>query len=262
MRLVNILRVTIIGLLFSSPFHVLAQGRIALVIDDLGNQLGAGQETIASAFVQTVAIMPGRPHSAALAEKAQRAGLEVIIHLPMANLTDFPLGKFGLYESDSFYSFSEVVRSAIASMPQAVGLSNHMGSRLTQDRLSMQWLMAVLKSEGLYFLDSRTVHTTVAWQVAESHGVPWAMRHVFLDHEKNMAFVERQWEMAVERASLGENVIVIGHPYPVTLAFLNSVRAQVMAADIQFVPLSEFLNYPEAKVKQPNITNGFQFMLR
>jgi polysaccharide deacetylase 2 family uncharacterized protein YibQ len=47
-------------------------------------------------------------------------------------------------------------RAALARVPGAVGVNNHMGSRLTAERAAMDALMPVLRARGLFFLDSRT----------------------------------------------------------------------------------------------------------
>jgi polysaccharide deacetylase 2 family uncharacterized protein YibQ len=68
-------------LLSSSAVFVSAQGKIVLVIDDLGNQRRAGRSVIDSPWVTTVAIMPGRPFTEELAQYAFAQGKEIIIHM-------------------------------------------------------------------------------------------------------------------------------------------------------------------------------------
>ncbi|EAR09575.1 divergent polysaccharide deacetylase family protein [Reinekea blandensis] len=221
----------------------LASGRLVLVMDDLGNQYRLGLDAIALPSVTTVAIMPGRPYTRELAEYAHSLGKEVIIHAPMANLTDFPLGPMGLTREKGPESLLKNLRDAIDSVPYAVGLSNHMGSRLTQDGEAMGWIMQELKRQNLYFFDSKTIASSIAWQVAQNHFIPWSSRQVFLDHYQTEAFIASQWRLALAQVDQGQTVTVIAHPYPETLAFFQNRRE--MTQDTAFsVPLSHVLNYP------------------
>lgn len=245
----------IVALLFSSATIVSANGSITLVLDDLGNQQATGISAIDAQFVTTVAIMPGRPYSEELAEYAHKKDMEIIVHAPMSNTTDFPLGAFGLDKRDSREVFEQNLVSAIESVPYAIGLSNHMGSRLTQDREAMHWVMNILKPYQFYFFDSHTVSNTVGWQVADAHQIPWAKRQVFLDHQKDSDFLNKQWQQAVKKARLGQDVRVICHPYPETIAFLNQLDPAEFD-DIKFLPLSSNLHYPSYDRIDRNIPKG------
>ena len=193
--------------------------RIAVVIDDLGNQWRSGLEAIDVPFIQTIAIMPGRPYSRQLAEVSHESGKTVIVHAPMANLVDFPLGPYGLDRADGREAMLRNLLEGLETVPHAQGLSNHMGSRLTQDAEAMGWIMAELRDRDLFFFDSLTVASSQGWRVARDMGLPWSRRHVFLDHEPTPEFISQQWQLALRRAEEHGYVTVISHPYPETLAF-------------------------------------------
>ena len=69
----------------------------------------------------------------------------------------------------------------LGTVPHAVGVNNHQGSRATSDVALMQALMPVLRERGLFFIDSRTEAKTVAYDIAKRDGVRAASRKVFLD---------------------------------------------------------------------------------
>lgn len=234
-------RLILTVLLLCSAVFAFGEGKLVLVMDDLGNQQRAGIEAIHSPLVTTVAVMPGRPFTKELATLAHELGKEVIIHAPMANAINFPLGPMGLSREAGREQLVANVRESIESVPYAVGLSNHMGSSLTQDAEAMNWLMTELKQQGFYFFDSRTTAQTIAWQAAKEAQVPWAMRHFFLDHFKDESFMASQWNKAIKRAQSGEDITVIAHPYPETLAFLSQTNLQQQAT-ISLAPLSEVLH--------------------
>jgi polysaccharide deacetylase 2 family uncharacterized protein YibQ len=230
-------------LLFSSAVFASASGKLVLVLDDLGNQLNSGKAAIELPWVTTVAIMPGRPYTHILADHAHALGKEIIIHAPMSNSIDFPLGPMGLSREHGKQSLIANLKLAIQSVPHAVGLSNHMGSRLTQDFQAMSWIMSELRDNEFYYFDSRTVSTTVGWEAASHYAIPWAMRQYFLDHYQDPSFMASQWAKAVSRAKAGENITVICHPYPETLAFLSKLKLSKEDRDY-LVPLSSVLHYP------------------
>lgn len=229
--------------LLSTAMCAAGEGRLVLVMDDLGNQHRAGLDAIGQPWVSTVAIMPGRPFSAQLAEYAHTLGKEVIIHAPMANNIDFPLGPMGLTKEAGHDALVHTLREAIASVPFAVGLSNHMGSRLTQDPEAMGWVMRELRVQGLYFFDSRTIASTIAWSKAREELVPWSMRHFFLDHYRTPEFMQEQWQKIMRRVDAGRTVTVIAHPYPETLKFLASLPVDDKSMT-SLVPLSKVVLYP------------------
>ena len=241
-------------LVFPSAVFASAPGKLVLIMDDLGNQYAAGVEAVSIPWVTTVAIMPARPFTQALAELAYQQHKEVIIHAPMSNSIDFPLGPLGLNRDQGKTQMVENIRQSILGVPHAVGLSNHMGSRLTQDGQAMRWLMAELKAHRLFFFDSRTVSTTKGWQAANTARVPWAMRDIFLDHFREPEFMKSQWQDAEARVLSGENVTVICHPYPETLDFLaNLTLSQTIQNSL--VPVSKVLIFPKDKKIDFNLRN-------
>ncbi|WP_368495559.1 divergent polysaccharide deacetylase family protein [Bacillus sp. Marseille-Q1617] len=56
---------------------------LAIVIDDLGNDMKGTEEILHLPVTLTLAIMPFLPTTREDAEKAHRLGHEVIVHLPM-----------------------------------------------------------------------------------------------------------------------------------------------------------------------------------
>lgn len=220
--------------------------RVAVVVDDLGNQWRSGLEAIQIPFIKTVAIMPGRPYSERLAEATNQAAKTVIVHAPMSNQSDFPLGPLGLDRAEGRHQLLANLDQGLDSVPHAEGLSNHMGSRLTRDVEAMNWIMDELKDRNLFFFDSLTVADSQGWRVAKAKGVPWRSRQVFLDHEQTPEFLQRQWDKAIDIAREQGSVTIICHPYPETLAFFAQLDP-VAYRDIEWVSVKSLLNRPEKR---------------
>lgn len=211
--------------------------QLALVIDDLGNLGAEGRRVIALPGPVAVAILPGTPHAARLAERAHAAGKEVMLHLPLAALEDRALGPGGIGLDVTREEFLRILAADLASVPGALGVNNHMGSLLTQHPGHMAWLMEGLAARGLFFVDSRTTERSVALQLADEAGVPAVARDVFLDDEAEETAVRAEFERLVARAQQKGAALGIGHPYPATLAVLEAELPRLAERGVRLVPV-------------------------
>ena len=199
-----------------------ARGRLAILLDDAGQELDLLQAAAALPKEIGFAILPFLPKSAESAEALHGSGHEIWLHLPMEPQT-YPADKPGpgaIMMSRSTHELRTAVHAAIDNIPHAVGVNNHMGSKVTSNLKTMTWIMQELKARDLAFIDSRTTSRTVAEVAAVGLGVPVNRRHVFLDNERNPAAVRRQLEEAVRRCRLEGEIIAIGHLDPVTIEVL------------------------------------------
>lgn len=225
------------------------RSKVAVVVDDLGNQWQSGLAAIEIPFIQTIAIMPGLPYTIPLAESTVDAGKTVIVHAPMSNESNFPLGPLGLTRDDGDQQLLANLSMGMDAVPFAEGLSNHMGSRLSRDAEAMGWVMSELLARDWFYFDSVTVSNTQGWRMAEQMGVRWNRRQVFLDHEPTPAFIEQQWQLALNLARQNGSVTVICHPYPETLAFFESLDPADYP-DIDWVSIKDLLHEPKRLVPQ------------
>ena len=83
----------------------------------------------------------------------------------------------------------QVLAANIAAVPNAVGVSNHMGSKVTEDRAAMTVIMSEVFSRGLFFFDSRTTPNSAATRVARDVGAPLLENARFLDHIADEEYV-------------------------------------------------------------------------
>ena len=129
------------------------------------------------------------------------------------------------------------LRLDLDQIPGAVGVNNHMGSRLTQDADRMNQIFSVLKKRGLFFIDSRTTEKTISRQSARLLCVPFAQRDVFIDHVQEPASIQRQLEALVRRAEAQGQAVGIAHPHTVTLEVLRE-RLPSIRQRLDLVPAS------------------------
>lgn len=220
-----------------------ASPRLAIIIDDIGYNLSLGQRSAELPGNFTLSVLPFTPHGAELAELGHERGKEIMLHAPMSNERNLPLGKGGLTQGMTQDEFIGVLRADLASVPHVRGLNNHMGSLLTQQAQPMSWVMAELKARQLYFVDSRTSPKTRALDMAEQLGVPSRKRDVFLDDERQVDKIRAQLELALHKARLQGSAVAIGHPYPSTLKVLADIQPLLAAAGVQLVPASALMGH-------------------
>ena len=199
-----------------------ARGRLAILLDDAGQKLDVVPAAAALPKEIGFAILPFLPKSAESAETLYGAGHEIWLHLPMEP-ENYPANNPGpgaILMSMSTNELRAAVHAAIDNIPHAVGVNNHMGSKVTANLKTMTWIMQEIKARGMAFIDSRTTIRTVAEDAAVGLGVPVNRRHVFLDNERDRAAIRRQLEEAVRRCRLEGEIIAIGHVDPVTIEVL------------------------------------------
>ena len=200
---------------------------LAIVIDDVGYNKQRGLRAISLPAPVTIAILPFAPHTQSLAAATKRVGKDLIIHQPMEAIPSphVRLEEDTLTTAMTPAQFDSAVTRAIAAVPESLGFSNHTGSLLTTQREPMQRFMRHLQARNLVFLDSRTTASTVAVQVADELGVTALRRDVFLDHERSTHAIEAAFNKAVRLARNKGHAILVGHPYPITLSFLEKALA-------------------------------------
>ena len=234
-------RAFLLALAIFAGVNASGQVSVAIIIDDLGHSLKKGEAFIELPAPITFAILPHTAHSKALAESANSANKEVIVHLPMANLKNTPIGPGGLTASQPRVDFLLALDAAIADVPFAKGMNNHTGSYLTQQPEQMSWLMSDMKRRGFYFVDSRTTPNSIARDTAEKLGVVTSSRDVFLDNERSIESIDLAFQKLIEKAEENGTAIAIGHPYPETLEYLTMALPRLKSMGISVLSVSELI---------------------
>ncbi|MEE2779586.1 MAG: divergent polysaccharide deacetylase family protein, partial [Myxococcota bacterium] len=118
-----------------------------------------------------------------------------------------------------------ILEDALARIPTAIGVNNHMGSRLTADR----WIMAELVDAlppHLAVVDSRTSEHSALREAAAAAGRPSGARAVFVDNVQKEDAIFARLKQGFDVAKAYGHAIVIAHPYKESMAgikdFLHS----------------------------------------
>ncbi len=218
--------------------------KIAIIMDDIGYNYQQGLEAIQLPGELTYAIIPHSPKAQFFAHEVYKRQKEVMLHAPMSTVHNKPLGKYGLTETMEENRFKQALNTSLNSLPNIRGVNNHMGSLLTQKHQPMTWVMQALQKRSLYFIDSRTTASSIAWKVAQDFNIPSLQRDVFLDNTPQEADIDQQFKQLIAIARRRGYAIAIGHPYPETINYLAKILPTLKQQDIELVPASELVkNY-------------------
>ncbi len=217
--------------------------RLAIIIDDIGYADLVSDRLRDLGIPLTAAVIPDAPYARSEAQRLHDYGLEAIIHLPMQPkdpANHHPRDQFVLVDS-SDAEIEEILQRAMAVVPYARGVNNHMGSRLTSDPQAIRRLLGMIKERGLFFVDSKTTGETVAFATARALQIRTALRDVFLDDVQTYEHAGAQLRRLVELARQNGKALAIGHPFASTLDALRDAVPWLKQQGVAIVPVSELL---------------------
>ena len=221
-----------------------ARPRLAIVIDDFGHSLESAAEFAALPLPLTFAIFPLLENSLKVATCFVSHHRDIILHAPMEP-RGYPLidpGPGALLRAMGDEELSAVFIEDLNFLPGIIGVNNHMGSRLTADSQKMAQIMKILKGRNLFFLDSRTIADSVAYERAVESGIPALQRDVFLDNVQDVEHIIEQFQALIEVARVKGSAIGIGHPYSETVTALGYLPEMASQAGVDVVAVRELVS--------------------
>ena len=217
--------------------------RLAIIIDDLGSDRAAAEAVFALGYPLTISVLPNHEHSTDIAKEAHRRGFQVMLHLPMQSVANETPEAQELHPGMPAPEVAALVEQFLQDVPEAAGVNNHQGSQATADAALMDELMPVLRDHQLFYVDSRTTATTVAYETAQDFGVRSAFRNVpFLDDVAEVAAVRKQIELALRGAREKGEAVAIGHPHPATLQALREVLPKAQVQGVSLVQAAQLVH--------------------
>mgnify|MGYP000446876029 CR=1 FL=1 len=211
---------------------------LAIVIDDMGPPPTMTHRAIQLPAPVTLSFLPYAEDLPATTAAARAHGHEVYLHLPMEPIGNADPGPNAILVGLDPEEFDRRLSWAFERVPLATGLNNHMGSRATSEPESMLKVLREVRRHGMTFVDSRTSPLSVGDGLAAQLGIPHAARDVFLDNSPAPAAILRQLTEAERLARRRGHALAIGHPYPTTLAVLDSWLPAAQARGLKLVTAS------------------------
>ncbi|QGM80250.1 divergent polysaccharide deacetylase family protein [Otariodibacter oris] len=229
-------------------------GQLAIVIDDIGYRAKEDSAIYQLPKEVNVAIIPSAPQATIRAREAFEQDRDILIHLPMQPKNSSTLVEAGaLMVGMDQEKVNRLVEFSRIQVPYAIGLNNHMGSKATSDRQTMEYLMNTLSSQQLFFLDSKTSGDSVAYEIANKFGINALERHIFLDNSDKLTDVQHQFHLAINYARKNGVAIMIGHPRKNSISVLQKGLAN-LPSDIELVKIGTLWRNEKVEPKKPFIT--------
>ncbi|MHB8154654.1 MAG: divergent polysaccharide deacetylase family protein [Candidatus Omnitrophota bacterium] len=217
----------------------LVRGRIAIVIDDWGYNLK--NLLIIEQIKQplTCAILPGLKNSNPVMQKLNNLGFEIILHLPMEPKEKYNLENNTITSGMDAETIDKIFTKDLSSITFAKGISNHMGSRITENIKASTLVMLEAKKRKLYFFDSFVTNQSVCPALADQLKIRFAKRDVFLDNQNDLEYIKKQLIKLKYLARKHGTAIGIGHDRKNTLLVLKEMLDQLEKEGYKFVFLSQ-----------------------
>ncbi|MFH0812874.1 MAG: divergent polysaccharide deacetylase family protein [Pseudomonadota bacterium] len=217
--------------------------RLAIIIDDIGEDLTMTKEFLSLGFPLTLSILPDLPYSRESERLAHECEYEVMLHLPMEPKDCYvhDPGEGAIYISMDQKEVYDTVIGQIRKFSHIKGVNNHMGSRVTENEQVMRWVLLSLKPTGLYFVDSRTTPKSRAYKIAQEVGIPSGWNKAFLDSEPGVNNCKQGIEKVIEQVKKEGKGIVIAHPRKATLEALKEMYDTIQEQGISLVFVSELI---------------------
>ena len=220
------------------------KGVVVIIIDDMG--LSARSYNVAKLpGPLTLAYLPYADNLPTQTKYAKQRGHELMVHMPMQPMNDAVDGGPTLLRTDqSEEKFKQLLKYNLTQFDGYVGVNNHMGSKLTQSSVAMRIVMEELKKRNLFFVDSKTIGSSVAADIAKNTGIPFAVRDVFLDHHITPEFIQSALVQVEKIAKRKGYAIAIGHPHVETIKALEEWLPTLEKKGLTLKPVSHVLNQP------------------
>ncbi|RBQ32636.1 hypothetical protein CRU92_02675 [Arcobacter sp. FW59] len=208
--------------------------KLAIVIDDVVTKTQKDR-IINLGYPVTMAFLPptkGHTESAKIAKNLPF----YMIHFPLQASNGFKnFEENTLNITDSYETIEKRVKKLREWYPNAIYTNNHTGSVFTQNYEAMDKLFRALKKYNFIFVDSKTSPNSTAKELSIKYKMPYIVRDVFLDNDRDFVSVQKQLKSAINIAKKNGYAIAIGHPYDITLKVLKESKNLLNEVELIYV---------------------------
>ena len=211
-------------------------------MDDAGLDVAEIRPLLEIPIPMTIAVLPHLKQSVAVCAEIRRyPGKEIILHQPMeAYDPESATGPGAIRQQTKPEDVPAILDRNLASVPGAVGMNNHMGSRITENEVLMTEVLLYCRRNGLYFLDSKTAYNSQVPRAAGKIHMHLEERDVFLDIQRDRDTIRKAWGSTVSKARDSGYAIAIGHVWSVeTVAAIRDSYQTLINQGYTFHKISE-----------------------
>jgi len=208
--------------------------KLIIIIDDVVSQVQK-DKILSIGYPITISFLPptkDHPNSAKIAQDLS----SYMIHFPLQATSAFKnFEENTLNITDSYKTIENRVKQLRAWYPKAVYTNNHTGSAFTSSFEAMNKLFRALKKYNFIFVDSKTSVNSTAKELSVKHKVPYIVRDIFLDNDRNFTYIQNQLKLAIKTAKKQGYAIAIGHPYDITFKVLKESKHLLKEVEPVFI---------------------------
>ena len=218
-------------------------GKIAIIIDDAGNNLMLARRVANIPYPITAAILPYTPYDSETYNILKNASKTVLLHLPMEPLS-YPKvdpGKGAIMLDTQPDLIGSIIDDDIGQIGKVDGVNNHMGSAVTSNAKKIDQALRSIKKHSLLFIDSHTSNDTVAYDICKKLEMKCGLNRKFLDVQDNKEYIRKMLDESFALVKKYGSIIVIGHLKHNTIEVLEEYMPVLEKKGVLFVSPIEAL---------------------
>ncbi len=192
---------------------------VALVFAELGMSRGKSHKVLQLPGAVTLAFSPYAEGLEEWVRQARAAGHEVLLEVPMeppSYPADDP-GPRALLTSLGPTQNLDRLDWLLGRFQGYVGIMESMGGRFASSPLHLEPVLAALKRRGLLYVDRRRGASSVSSAMAKGIDLLRVGAEIEIDIDPAPREIERRLVAAENRAQRTGSVVLVAHPYPVTV---------------------------------------------
>ena len=246
---ISLIIFAIFGLIFILYRGSRPKGVVAFVIDDWGYNRRNIELVFEIDRPLTISILPNLHYSRDIARAVRKNSKrhDIILHLPLESKSNEAAEINTIRCNMENSKIISLLEENVGSIPGLIGVSNHQGSKATEDTRVMGVILRELKKRRLFFLDSLTTPNSVCSDIARDIKLRYAQRDVFLDLtdqtdlEHFESYIRKQIKELARVAMMKGSAIGIGHNEKVTLEVIKDSIPELERQGIKIVPLKKLV---------------------
>lgn len=230
---------------YGAPAPAAGRPRVAVVIGGLG--LSAARTMVAINTLPAAVTLSFAPYAADVQNwvaLARQKGHEVLLQVPMEPY-DFPDSDPGQYTLRTLVGEEANTRRLVWALTRFtgyVGITNMQGGRFLSEAGPLEPVMTYVMRRGLLFYDNGAASHSVAPQVAQRLGAPFAQAAVTIDSiEAALEIDHRLADLENEARSKGK-AVGSGYFYPVTIERVTLWARSLPSRGFVLAPISAIVS--------------------
>ena len=164
----------------------------------------------------------------------------VMMHLPMEAKNWKKPEKITLNTSDSKKILKQKLQQNLKGFSNIIAINNHTGSKFTENKNKLKYIIKLLKQKHIFFIDSKTTNKSKYIKIQKELKEKILQRDIFLDNIQKISYIKNQIKKAVRLAKKNGFAIAICHPHIETFKALNQSRQ--LLKSIKLVNINEIQN--------------------